>query len=337
MIRTGHMLGSGPRACRTGGSGGPGGPRVDSGPVMDGRWLITGAAGLLGRDLAEVLAGWEVTRAGRAELDITDPAAVAAAVSGHQVVVNCAAWTDVDRAEGREADAFAVNALGAALLARACARTGARLVQLSTDYVFSGDESVRPYSVNASPAPLSAYGRSKLAGEWAVRAELPGRCWILRTAWLYGRHGTNFVRTMARLERERAEVEVVADQHGQPTWTRDLAERIVAMVDADCPAGTYHATAAGNTTWYGLARAVFELLGADPDRVHPATAAAYGRTGPRPAWSVLGHEGWAAAGLPPMRDWRSALQDAVAAGVLAGAAAEPVAGTGPPAATGSAD
>jgi dTDP-4-dehydrorhamnose reductase len=277
------------------------------------RWLVAGAGGMLGQDVTAMLSGREVTAAGRGDLDITDAAAVLAAVRGHDVVVNCAAWTAVDDAETQEGPAFAINAVGAANLARACARTGAALVHVSTDYVFAGDAD-QPYPEDAGLAPRSAYGRTKAAGEWAVRAELPDRHWIVRTAWLYGRHGSSFVRTMARLESARETVDVVDDQHGQPTWSRDLARRIVELVDAGAPAGTYHATSAGRTTWYGLARAVFAHLGADPDRVRPTSSEAFVRPAPRPAWSVLGHDGWSAAGLKPLRAWDDALAEAMATG-----------------------
>jgi len=290
------------------------------------RWLITGARGMLGRDVLAALhrAGTPddaVTALDRSTLDITDPAAVQAAVEvavgSADVVVNCAAWTAVDDAESQEAAAFAANAVGPQLLARACAATGARLVQPSTDYVFDGTATT-PYPVDAPAAPRSAYGRTKVAGEWAVRAELPHGHWIVRTAWLYGEHGPSFVRTMARLEAEREYVDVVDDQHGQPTWTRDLAERIVAMVDADAPAGTYHGCASGRTSWHGLAAEVFELLGADPARVRTTTSAAFVRPAPRPAYSVLDLSGWDKAGLAPMRDWREALHEAVRTGGVTG-------------------
>ncbi len=278
---------------------------------MSGRWRVTGAGGMLGRDHVAALEGRPVTAPPRSELDVTDPAAVEAAVAGHDVVVNCAAWTAVDDAETAEAAAFAANAVGPALLARACARQGARLVQPSTDYVFAGDATV-PYAEDAPVAPRSAYGRTKAAGEWAVRAELPGAHWVVRTAWLYGASGGSFPRTMARLEGQRDVLDVVDDQRGQPTWTRDLAERIVALVDAGAPAGTYHATASGETTWHGLAQRVFGLLGADPERVRTTTSAAFVRPAPRPAYSVLGHDGWARAGLGPMRPWDQALAEAAA-------------------------
>lgn len=294
------------------------------------RCLVTGAGGMLGRDVVDLLTGRDtvtVTALNRAALDVTDPGAVLAAVADHDVadhdvadhdvVVNCAAWTAVDEAETHEAEAFAVNAVGPANLARAVARRGGWLLHVSTDYVFSGDAD-RPYPEDAPVAPRSAYGRTKAAGEWAVRAELPGRHWILRTAWLYGRHGPNFVRTVARLESQREVIDVVDDQHGQPTWSRDLAGRIVEVVLGGVPAGTYHASSSGSTTWYELARTVFEAVGASPDRVRPTTSGAFARPAPRPAWSVLGHDGWAGAGLAPLRDWRSTLKEAVASGVLAG-------------------
>jgi dTDP-4-dehydrorhamnose reductase len=277
--------------------------------------LVPGAEGMLGSDVVHVLAsaGVAVTAAGRAALDVTDGAAVAAAVAGHDVVVNCAAWTAVDDAESAEARAFDVNATGAAHLAQACADAGARLVHLSTDYVFDGvfdESSPSPYGEDSSVAPRTAYGRTKAAGEWAVRALLPDRHWILRTAWLYGEHGANFVRTMARLEAERDVVDVVDDQWGQPTWTLDVARRVLDVLRVEPAPGIYHATSSGRTTWFGLARAVFALLGADPERVRPTTSGAFARPAPRPAWSVLGHEGWARAGLDPLPDWEDALRRA---------------------------
>lgn len=278
------------------------------------RWLVTGAGGMLGRDLLDLLADdpqISVTALGHADLDITDPLAVTKAVAGHDVVVNCAAWTAVDDAEAHEAEAFAVNAIGPANLARAAARDGARLLQVSTDYVFAGDADL-PYAEDAPIAPASAYGRTKAAGEWAVRSELPQRHWILRTAWLYGEGGPNFVRTMARLERSHETVSVVDDQRGQPTWSRDLARRIIDVVQGGAPFGTYHATSSGSATWYDLARMVFAAVGADADRVRPTSSAEFVRPAPRPAWSVLGHDRWAQAGLTPLRDWREAVAEAMA-------------------------
>src|SRR3954447_23948954 len=223
------------------------------------RILVTGAGGMLGHDVVDVLTASrdtiELTAVTRAELDVTDATAVAAAVPGHDVVVNAAAWTDVDGAEEHEADATRVNGLGPQLVAAACAASGARLVHVSTDYVFDGGASA-PYPEDAPLAPRSAYGRSKAAGERAVRALLPDASYIVRTAWLYGEHGSSFVRTMAALEASRDTVDVVADQVGQPTWTRDVAVAVGRLIESAAPPGTYHATSSGDTTWHGLARAV---------------------------------------------------------------------------------
>ncbi|MEV4543438.1 dTDP-4-dehydrorhamnose reductase [Micromonospora echinaurantiaca] len=282
------------------------------------RVLVTGAGGMLGRDLLAVLGSrpdLKVTAATRAEVDITDAAAVRAAVAGHDLVVNTAAWTDVDGAEEQEAAATAVNGDAVGHLAAACAATGARLVHVSTDYVFPGDGTT-PYAEDAPTAPVNAYGRSKLAGERAVARFLPETGYVVRTAWLYGAHGPNFVATMLRLAEQREHLDVVDDQHGQPTWSYALAAQLVALGDAAlagrAPAGVYHGTCSGQTTWYGLARAVFALRGLDPDRIRPTTSDRFRRPAPRPAYSVLGHGRWAAAGLPPLPDWHTTLADAFA-------------------------
>jgi dTDP-4-dehydrorhamnose reductase len=275
------------------------------------RWLVTGAGGMLGRDLVHVLsgAGEEVTAVTRAELDITSAGALSGAVPGHDVVVNSAAWTDVDGAEEHEDEATRVNGLGPQLLAAACATSDARLVQLSTDYVFEGT-SATPYPEDAPLAPRSAYGRSKAAGETAVRTLLPESSYVVRTAWLYGEHGRNFVRTIATAEQSRETLDVVDDQVGQPTWSHEVAGAILRLVTANAPSGTYHATASGQVSWCGLARAVFEELGADPERIKPTTTDAFPRPAPRPAYSVLGHDGWLRAGLEPLGDWRAMLKAA---------------------------
>jgi dTDP-4-dehydrorhamnose reductase len=277
------------------------------------RWLVTGADGMLGTDLVAALTarGEPVTAMNRAGLDVTDAASVTDAIAGHrpEVVVNCAAWTAVDAAESAEEQALAVNAGGAAGLAAGCARAGARMVQVSTDYVFAGAAG-QPYAEDDAPGPRTAYGRTKLAGEQAVLGTLPGSGYVVRTAWLYGAHGPNFVRTMIRLEDQRPTVDVVDDQHGQPTWTADVARQIIALVQADAPAGVYHATSSGQTTWCGLAREIFALLGADPGRVRPIPSRELTRPAPRPAYSVLGHRAWDRLGVPPIGDWRTALHRA---------------------------
>ncbi|MEN1975321.1 dTDP-4-dehydrorhamnose reductase [Cellulomonas olei] len=281
------------------------------------RWLVTGSNGMLGQDLVGLLTerGHEVTGVDRADLDITDPAAVAGAVRGFDVVANVAAWTAVDPAEEHEDDAFTVNAVGPQLLARAARGTGARIVQISTDYVFAGD-ATEPYAETAPMAPRSAYGRTKAAGEWAVRAENPDHL-VVRTAWLYGAHGACFPRTIARVAAERGGLEVVADQVGQPTWTVDLADLVARLVEAGAPAGTYHGTSSGRTSWHGFAQAVVGAAGLDPAIVRPTTAEAYARPAPRPAYSVLGHDALTAAGVEPIGSWEQRWAVAAPA-VLAG-------------------
>jgi dTDP-4-dehydrorhamnose reductase len=277
------------------------------------RWLISGAGGMLGADLVAALAarGEPVTGMDRGSLDVTAAAAVTDAVTRYRpdVVVNCAAWTAVDDAESAEEQALAVNAGGAANLAAACAGLGTRLIQVSTDYVFAGN-AARPYAEGDIPAPRTAYGRTKLAGEQAVLSRLPGAGYVVRTAWLYGAHGPNFVRTMIRLEGQRPAVDVVDDQYGQPTWTADVAQQVIALVHSAAAPGVYHATSSGQTTWHGLAREVFTLLGADPSRVRPIPSSALPRPAPRPAYSVLGHDSWAGPGIPPIGDWRAGLHRA---------------------------
>jgi dTDP-4-dehydrorhamnose reductase len=278
-------------------------------------YLIVGAGGMLGRDLQAALAGREVTALTRAELDVTDAAAVDAAVAGHDVVVNASAYTKVDDAESDEAAAYAVNATGAGNLAVSAARAGAWLVQVSTDYVFDGSATT-PYAESTPVHPVSAYGRTKAEGERLVLEANGDHSYIVRTAWLYGEHGPNFAKTMLTLAAKLDTVSVVTDQVGQPTWTLDLAHRIVALLDSGAPAGIYHGTASGQGSWMDFAAAVFAGAGLDPARVLPTDSSQFVRPAPRPAYSVLGHDGWAAAGLEPMRDWRAALDEAFATGAL---------------------
>jgi dTDP-4-dehydrorhamnose reductase len=279
------------------------------------RYLITGAAGMLGADLQRALAGREVTALSRADLDVTDLDAVRAAVRGHDAVINAAAYTKVDDAETNEALAYAVNATGTQNLAIAAAESGAKLVTVSTDYVFRGD-AASPYEENAQRDPINAYGRTKAAGEELALAAHPDGTYIVRTAWLYGADGPNFAKTMVRLAGTHETVSVVADQLGQPTWTGDLAERIVSLLDSDAPAGIYHGTNSGEATWFEFAKEVFREAGLNPDRVTPTDSAQFVRPAPRPSYSVLGHSAWQAAGLSPMRDWKEALADASRHGVL---------------------
>lgn len=281
------------------------------------RWLVLGAGGMLGQDLTTVLRAHPdvaLTAATRSDVDICDAAAVHSAVKGADIVINAAAWTDVDGAESDPAGALAVNGDAVGVIAAACAATNTPLIHVSTDYVFPGN-ATQPYAEDAPTAPINEYGRSKLAGERHVLRELPDRGYVVRTAWLYGEHGRNFVRTMLTLAQTRDTVDVVDDQRGQPTWSYALAQRLVELgqraLAGTAPAGVYHGTASGETTWYGLARAAYELAGLDPARVRPTTSESFVRPAPRPAYSVLGHGRWAAAGLPPLADWRAMLTEAL--------------------------
>lgn len=274
------------------------------------RLLITGAGGMLGADVAAVAsrAGHEVAAFTRADLDITDAGAVLAAVreASPDAVVNCAAWTDVDGAEGDEPAATAVNAAGAGNVAAAAAVAGALVVQVSTDYVFDGAAD-DPYVESSPVAPLSAYGRSKLAGERAVAQGAP-RSAIVRASWLFGPNGPNFVDTMLRLGAERDEVTVVDDQRGCPTYTGHLAGALVEIAERGLT-GTLHVAGGGHCTWHDLAVATLEAAGADC-RVRPGRTSDLGRPAPRPANSVLRSERDDAPGLP---HWREGLAEHLAA------------------------
>lgn len=286
--------------------------------------LVPGGTGQLGRELAaRAPASYSVLAPGSADLDVTNAGAVVEAVKTlaagagdrRPVVVNAAAYTAVDAAETDRTRAFAVNADGPRLLAAACSAHDVPLVHVSTDYVFAGDGD-QPYPEDRPPAPRSVYGATKAAGEEAVLGS-GARAWVVRTAWVYGAYGPNFVKTMAGLAATRDTLTVVDDQRGSPTWTGDLAAGLLELaerVTGDDPpdARILHATGAGETTWCGFARAVFEELGLDPARVRPCTSDEFPRPAPRPAYSVLSDARWRAAGLTPLRPWREALAAAFA-------------------------
>jgi dTDP-4-dehydrorhamnose reductase len=269
------------------------------------RLLVTGAAGMLGRDVVAAAgeAGHEAVALARADLDITDADAVRAAVAAARpdAIVNCAAWTDVDGAETAEAEATAINGGGAAHLAQAAAETGALLVYVSSDYVFDGRAS-EPYAEDAPTAPQGAYGRSKLAGERAVAAA-GGRSAIVRSAWLFGPHGKNFVDTMRRLGAERDELAVVDDQVGCPTYTGHLAPALIAIAERGVT-GVLHVAGGGHCSWFDLAVATFEETGITC-RVRRQTTAELGRPAPRPAFSVLHNT---RADVPTLPRWRDGLK-----------------------------
>jgi dTDP-4-dehydrorhamnose reductase len=275
---------------------------------------------MLGQDVVALLEsrGDTVARFTREDVDIADPESIRGMADGAAVLVNCAAYTAVDAAEEDEATAFTVNAVGPANLAALARAAGARLVQISTDYVFDG-LAATPYAEDAPLAPRSAYGRTKAAGEWAVRADGVDHL-ILRTAWLYGANGRCFPKTMTRIVAERGGAQVVEDQWGQPTWTVDVADLLYRLVVADAPRGTYHATASGSTTWFEFARAAVASAGLDPDAVTPTESASFVRPAPRPAYSVLGHEALERLGIASIGDWRDRWARA-ARSVLGGGAA----------------
>ncbi|MFN8129774.1 MAG: dTDP-4-dehydrorhamnose reductase [Candidatus Nanopelagicales bacterium] len=270
-------------------------------------WLVIGSRGQLGTDLMDLL-GDKAVGLDVPDIDITDLDSVAQAIYevGPELVVNCAAYTAVDAAESDETTAQAVNGTGAANVAEAAAQT--RLIHVSTDYVFDGTATT-PYAENAAPSPRSAYGRTKLFGEQAVLRH--PEAYVVRTAWLYGAAGNNFVKTMLGLEKTRDTLSVVDDQVGQPTWSRDLAAQLILLGSSSAAPGIYHGTNSGQTSWYGFTRRIFELTGADPQRVHPTTTDEFPRPAPRPAYSVLGHERWREQGMQPMRPWEQALADAL--------------------------
>jgi dTDP-4-dehydrorhamnose reductase len=265
---------------------------------------MTGAYGMLAADVIDALRAAGVTElvlTDRDELDILDADAVALAVATCDLVINCAAFTAVDAAEDQEELAHAVNATGPGILARAAAAAGARMVHISTDYVFSGD-ATEPYAEDTPMDPAGAYGRTKADGETAVR-ESGADALILRTAYLYGRGGPCFPKTIARAGRERGALSVVDDQIGQPTWTRDVAALMVRLLEADAPAGTYHATSAGQGSWFEFAKEIVASAGLG-DIVSPTDSSGYARKAPRPAWSVLGHGATEALGIEGIGDWR---------------------------------
>ncbi|MUM29842.1 dTDP-4-dehydrorhamnose reductase [Mycolicibacterium sp. CBMA 295] len=272
------------------------------------RIVITGAGGMVGRVLADQGSreGREVLALTSAECDITNADAVRQFVEPGDVVINCAAYTQVDAAETDQARAHAINALGPGHIAAVCAQAGAGLVHISTDYVFGASGERRtPYEVDEETGPVNVYGRTKLAGEQAVLAAKPD-AHVVRTAWVYrGGDGADFVAT------RDGPVDVVADQIGSPTYTGDLVSALLQIADGGVRPGVLHAVNAGRASRFDLARETFAAVGADPDRVRPVGSDRYPRPAPRPAYTVLSARRSAEAGLTPLRDWREALFVAV--------------------------
>lgn len=281
--------------------------------------LLTGCAGQLGRELKRSLASLgELIACDRLQLDLSNPEALRDAVRAiaPTAIVNAAAYTAVDKAEADPAGATAINAVAPGLLAEEARRLGALLIHYSTDYVFDGTKQ-SPYSEDDTPAPLSAYGRSKHAGELAIAAS-GARHLIFRTSWVYGLHGANFMKTMLRLGRERSELRVIGDQFGAPTWTRHLAD-VTALILArrDLPVGLYHLNAAGETSWHGYAEAIFAEaqcagLMEKPPVVHRIASAEFPLPAKRPANSRLDCTRFARDFNLALPDWRTGLIDCLA-------------------------
>lgn len=281
------------------------------------KWLITGAPGQLGEALqAELkLRGIDFVATNSSELDITKPLNVNQIVDliKPSVIINTAAWTDVDGAESNEFAAYSVNSLGPQNLAIRAHKVGAQMVQISTDYVFSGEASA-PWGENTKHNSQSVYGLTKSNGERFVLSELPNKSYVVRTAWLYSSHGKNFVKTITNLAlNHTSEVRVVSDQIGQPTFSTDLAKQIIELVLSKAPAGIYHGTNSGQATRFEFAQEIFSLAGADVSRVIQVSTSEFPRPAKRPAYSVLSHDAWASTSVPAMRNWKIALSEAMPA------------------------
>ena len=274
------------------------------------RVAVTGAHGQLGCDLVQLLmeGGHEVSGPGRDELDVTDYEATANWL--HQVrpdaIIHSAAYTGVDQAESQADKAWLVNADSTRHLAVIAEELGSKLVYISTDYVFGRSGHTTPYLESTSVDPINVYGQTKAAGETYVQ-ELHSRYYIVRTSWMYGRHGRNFVETMLELARGDMPIQVVDDQVGSPTWTEDVSVCILRLLATD-KYGIYHVTNAGSCSWHEFASAIFELSGIGKT-AEPVSSAEFPRAARRPAYSVLAHASLAAGGFPPMRHWREALSD----------------------------
>jgi dTDP-4-dehydrorhamnose reductase len=279
---------------------------------------VLGTPGQLGGDLLDegTRQGLEMVGRTQWECDITDGAAVERAIAEVRpdAVINGAAWTQVDAAEEHEAEAEAVNATGAGLVAAACASARIRCCHVSTDYVFDGTATA-PIPEDAVASPRSAYGRTKWHGEVAVREHCADHL-IVRTSWLYGRQGPNFVLTMLRLAAERPEIRVVADQHGAPTWTGHLAPAMLRLLEVG-PPGTYHLTNRGVTTWYDFAVAIIGARALQAEVV-PITTSEFPLPAARPAYSVLDNRAWRELGEPPLPEWQEGLRSYLASLEAAG-------------------
>jgi dTDP-4-dehydrorhamnose reductase len=270
--------------------------------------LILGGEGMLGRALGRTL-GPHARLVGRSEVDITKKSDLEDFILSGDTVINTAAFTRVDDAQTQREEAFAINAWGVKNLAEVAKDKGARVIHISTDYVFDG-QSQTPYSESHPTHPQSVYGHSKAAGEEFLREILPESSIIMRTAWLYASPGSNFARTILRAGLEREFLDVVDDQVGQPTWAGDVVRMIMLLLEKEALTGIFHATNSGQTSWFGFAQALFTKAGWDEKRIRPARTENFPRPAPRPAHSVLGHEAWMREFQWAPRSWSDALDEA---------------------------
>jgi dTDP-4-dehydrorhamnose reductase len=270
------------------------------------RILITGAGGQLGYELNALLRPNHDVHAYDLDLDVADREHVVSEIQKVQpdVVIHCAAYTDVDGCEQDPVKAAAVNDQGTSNIVLACKQVNAIMVYVSTDFVFDG-KTDRPYNETDTPNPINVYGKTKLAGENRVTNGLD-RFFIVRTSWMFGLRGNNFVKTILRLAREEGKLTVVDDQTGSPTYARDLAGKIIELMKTD-KYGLYHISNSGQTTWYGFARDILALASLDDIEIKPTTSGDLNRPAKRPAYSVLANNALSDSGLAPMREYKNAL------------------------------
>lgn len=275
-------------------------------------WGITGGSGQLACSIVELLnqKGIPNVAWSHAEVDVTNSSDVDRIVNYNPtILVNCAAWTNVDEAEERHQEVMQINCLGAENVASAAKKLNIPLIQISTNYVFSGNE-LRPWKIDDIANPVSVYGQSKLCGEKKTLELHRNSSYILRTGWLYGPNGKNFAKNvLKRLHTSSVDMKIVCDQFGQPTTTMDLAEQIYKLIEFDVPFGTYHATNSGQASWYEFAVEIVKLSGLNKNRITPVLSSEFPAKAKRPKYSVLDNSMWENLGLECMKDWKDALRE----------------------------
>ena len=276
------------------------------------KWAITGGSGQLSRSLVDLLdkEGVPYIAWSHKDLDVADDSSISVIKeTSPDLLINCAAWTNVDAAEEFPEKATRVNQVGPRNMARAAKELKIPLIHISTDYVFSG-QSRQPWSTDSRTEPMSTYGLSKLLGEKEINKNMDGNFYILRTAWLYGPYGRNFSKTILKKAlTSKDSINVVNDQIGQPTTTKSLAEQIFKVAQQNIPSGTYHATNTGQASWWDFAREIFELAGEDVERVRSSTSEDFPSNVKRPKYSVLDQSAWSKVGMETMPEWRRALKE----------------------------